>query len=86
MNTTTQYHLGKYLWPELESNSTYFHGGPNDGKTQSFVTPGLTAARRLHPASETSRLRICLGGAVQIAASHFHSYNHGLIFTSRFLF
>ena len=86
-NTTGQYHLGKYLWPELECNSTYFHGGPNDEKTQAFATPGFTVGRiKIHPADERSRLGIGLGGGMQIATSHFHSYNHGLIFTGRFLF
>ncbi|MEO8736436.1 MAG: hypothetical protein ABI380_07825 [Edaphobacter sp.] len=86
-NTTGQYHLGKYLWPEVEFNSTYFHGGSNDGKTQSFITPGFTVGRiKLRPSDENSRLGIGIGGAIQIATSQFHSYNHGLIFTSRFLF
>lgn len=86
-NTTGQYHLGKYLWPEFEYNATYFRGGANDGKTQTFLTPGFTIGRiPLRPSDETSRLGIGLGGGIQIATSHFHSYNHELIFTGRFLF
>ncbi|HUZ05433.1 MAG TPA: transporter, partial [Acidobacteriaceae bacterium] len=26
-NTAVQYHIGRYLWPELESNATYYKGG-----------------------------------------------------------
>lgn len=86
-NTTGQYHLGKYLWSEIECNSTYFHGGPNDGRTQAFLTPALTVGRiRLCPATEKSRVGISLGGGMQIATSRFYSYNHGLIFTGRLLF
>lgn len=85
-NTTGQYHLGKYLWPEIEYNATYYHGGANDGKSQGFVTPGLSAVHKLRPADENSRLGLCLGGGEQIATSQFHSYNHGLIFTGRLLF
>lgn len=85
-NTTGQYHLGKYLWPEAEFNATYFHGGPNDGKTQAFMMPGLLASHKLRPANEKSRLVLCVGGGEQIATSHFHSYNHGLIFSGRVVF
>ena len=86
-NAAGQYHLGKYLWPELEFNSTYFHGGPNDAKTQSFVTPGFTVGRiKVRSSEENSRLGIGIGGGMQIATSRFHSNNHGLIFTGRLLF
>jgi hypothetical protein len=86
-NITGQYHIGRYLWPELEFNSTYFHGGPNDNKTQTFATPGFTLGRiKFRPSDEKSRLGIGLGGGMQMALSKFHTYNHGLIFTSRFLF
>lgn len=86
-NTTAQYHLGKYFWPELESNATYFHGGPNDGKSQEFITPGLILGRfALRPKDPKSRLGIGFGAGEQIATSKFHTYNHGLIVTSRLLF
>ena len=86
-NTTAQYHLGRYFWPEIESNATYFHGGTNDGKSQEFLTPGIVIGKLPilcgHPAS---RLGLGFGAAEQIATSRFHSYNHGLVFSSRFLF
>lgn len=86
-NTTAQYHLGKYFWPELESNATYFHGGPNDGKNQEFVTPGLMMGKfSLRPRDPKSRLGIGFGAGEQIATSKFHAYNHGLIFSGRLLF
>ena len=85
-NTAGQYHLGKYLWPELEFNATYYHGGPNDGKSQAFMTPGLLGVHKLRPSVESSRLVLCLGGGVQIATSQFHTYNHGLLFTGRLVF
>ncbi len=43
-NTTFQYRARWKLWPELEVNSTYFEQGPNAGKTQTFLTPGLDLA------------------------------------------
>jgi hypothetical protein len=86
-NTTAQYHLGKLFWPELECNSIYFHGGPNDGKTQTFLTPGLIAsAIKLRPSDVKSRLGVGLGAGMQIATSQFHSYNHAVIVTARLAF
>jgi hypothetical protein len=86
-NTTAQYHLGKYLWPELEANATYFVGGPHDGETQNFLTPGFTTSKfRIYPKDARSRLGFVVGAGMQIATSPFHTYNHELAFTGRFVF
>jgi hypothetical protein len=86
-NTTAQYHLSKYVWPELESNSTWYFAGKNDGKKQNFVTPGVIFSRfKFHPSDEQNRLGIGVGAGMQIATSQFHTYNHGLIITTRFIF
>jgi hypothetical protein len=79
--------VGKYLWPEVEANATYFSGGKNDGKSQNFITPGLTTSRfRFRRNDERSRTGIAVGAGMQIATSQFHSYNHQFLLTSRFLF
>src|SRR6185437_9058913 len=66
-NTTAQYHLGKFLWPEVESNATYFVGGKNAGKKQNFLTPGLTVAKfKLHPRDAHSRPGFAVGAGMQI--------------------
>ena len=86
-NTTAQYHLAKYVWPELESNTTYFFGGKNDGKQQNFLTPGIVFSKfKLHPSEERSRTGVAVGAGMQIATSQFHTYNHALAFTTRFVF
>lgn len=86
-NTTAQYKVHKYFFPEIESNATYFFGGKNDGKAQNFIEPGLTTARfKIHPNDETARAGFAFGAGIQIATSSFHSYDHQLILTSRFLF
>ncbi|HTF61695.1 MAG TPA: transporter [Edaphobacter sp.] len=85
-NTVVQYRVGKYLWPELEVNSSYFHGGPNDGKNQTFLTPGLMVSKFKLRSDRRDRLALLVGGAMQIATSSYHSYNHGLILTSRLTF
>jgi hypothetical protein len=85
-NTVAQYKLGKYLWPEFEVNSSYYHGGPNDGRNQTFLTPGLIVSRIKLRQDPKDRLGLVLGTGMQIATSHYHSYNHGLILTGRLTF
>jgi hypothetical protein len=85
-NTALQAHVAKYFWPEVEFNSTFFKGGPNDGKNQLFATPGLLATHKLRPGIERSRLAVCMGAGEQIAATHFHTYNHEIAVTTRLIF
>jgi hypothetical protein len=86
-NTTAQYHISKYVWPELESNSTWFFAGKNDGKKQNFITPGIVFSKfKLRPGDATSRTGVAFGAGMQIATSQFHTYNHELAFTTRFVF
>jgi hypothetical protein len=86
-NTVAQYRIGKHFWPEIESNATFYKGGSNDGKIQKFITPGLMAGRfALHPGDLKSRTGLTVGAGMQIAASHFHTYNHALILTARWNF
>lgn len=86
-NNTVQYRLAKagtarFFWPEMEFNSTFYKGGSNDGKTQTFATPGLIIGRiPLH-----NRVGLTFGAGEQIALTHFHTYNHSLIMTGRIPF
>ena len=81
-NTAFQYHARHFLWPELEVNSTFFEGGVNDGKKQTFLTPGLVVGRfPLH-----KRIGLTLGTGMQISATRFHTFDHNLIFTARLPF
>lgn len=80
-NTALQYKAGPHLFPEVEFNATYFKGGPNDGKIQNFVTPGIVGHWKLH-----KRLGVTLGAGMQIATSQFHTFNHGLVFSGRMPF
>jgi hypothetical protein len=85
-NTAGQLHVAKYFWPEVEFNSTFYKGGANDGRNQTFATPGLLVARKIRPSESRSRLAFCVGAGEQIATSHFHSYNHEIAITTRLLF
>ncbi|WP_446744761.1 hypothetical protein [Silvibacterium acidisoli] len=80
-NTTLQYRADKHWWPEVEFNTTFYEGGPNDGKIQNFVMPGIVGRFPLR-----KRLGLTFGAGMQIATSAYHSYNHGLVFTARMPF
>jgi hypothetical protein len=80
-NNAFQYHIRK-LWPEIEVNYTHFQQGPNDSKTQVFLTPGIVFGRfPIH-----KRVAFVFGGAFQIATTHFHTNNHNGILTLRLPF
>jgi hypothetical protein len=81
-NTAFQYRVFRKIWPEMEINSVFFSDGPNDGKKQAFLTPGLVLGK--FPIWH--RLGATLGGGVQIAATRFHTYNHKWVLTVRFPF
>lgn len=85
-NVVGQYRVGKIFWPEIENNSTFFHGGPNDGKVQNYVTPGLRVSKVSLAHDSKNRPSLALGVGVQVATSEYHSYNHGLILTNRIAF
>jgi hypothetical protein len=81
-NVLGQYRFVKKISPELEMNATFYHNGPNAGKQQVFLSPGVVAGR--FPIWR--RLSFTGGVGVQIAATHFHTYNHGWILSARLPF
>ena len=85
-NAVAQYRVGKIFWPEIENNATYYRGGSHDGKSQDFVTPGLILSKFKLEHNPSNRLSLTFGAGEQIAMTQFHTYNHGLIFTSRLAF
>ncbi len=85
-NAVAQYRIGKFFWPEIENNATFYRGGANDGRTQNFVTPGLMISKFKLERDPGNRLAVVVGGGMQIATSQFHTYNHGLVLTARMLF
>lgn len=85
-NVVGQYRIRKIFWPEIENNATFFHGGPNDGRVQNFVSVGLVVSPLKLSSDPKSRLGFILGIGEQIATTHFHTYNHGLMLDTRFIF
>lgn len=88
-NNSLQYHLTKLVWVQSEFNSTFYKGGPNDGKQQTFITPDLVISRipLIHGAAgKQDVLGLTIGVGEQIALTHFHTYNHAPVFTLRLKF
>ena len=81
-NNAFQYHLDRRFWPEVEMNYTHFQDGPNNAKTQVFLTPGLVIGR-IHI---WKRVAFTVGGGFQIATTQFHTNNHNGILSVRFPF
>jgi len=84
-NTALQFHPVRPFWFEVENNATFFHGGAHDGEMQSFVLPAGLFVIRPKRWSPTHPWFIVDSG-MQIATSHFHTYNHNLITEVRMLF
>jgi hypothetical protein len=82
-NTALQYHFKRLkLWPEIEDNLNHFIDGPNSGRTQNFITPGIILGRLpIH-----HRTAFVVGTGFQIATSSFHAYDHNWILTMRLPF
>ena len=85
-NVVAQYKIKKIFWPEIENNATFFHGGPNDGRMQNFISPGMVVSKIKLTSDPKSRLGVILGIGEQIATTHFHTYNHALMLDARFVF
>jgi hypothetical protein len=85
-NNAVQYHGPGLVWAEMEINSTFYFGGSNDGKQQTFATPGLIVSRIPLKRSNGVRLALTLAAGEQIALTHFSTYNHSPIFSVRFRF
>ena len=93
-NNVVQYRLAKtgtarLFWPEFETNTTIYKGGPNDGKTQTFGTPGLIIGRiplSHHSNGTPGRLGLTFGAGEQIALTRFHTVNHYTVLTFRIPF
>ena len=93
-NNAIQYRLeksgvGRFFWPEVEFNSSFFEGGSNDGKAMTFITPGMVVGRiaLTHNAQGVpGRLGLTFGMGEQIALTHFHTYNHATVITARIPF
>lgn len=81
-NTAFQYRVGKYFWPELETNYTWFSYGQNTGHNQLFLTPGIVIGRI--PIND--RFGVTLGTGDEIAVTRYRSMNRRWIASARIPF
>ncbi len=90
-NSVAQYRVAstgfaRLLWPEIESNTVFNKGGPNDGKNQELITPGVIFGRialRHDAQGKPTRLGFTLGAGEQIPVTHYHAANHYTVLTFR---
>lgn len=87
-NNAVQYRLARLIWLQDEFNSTFYLSGKNNGKEQTFSTPGIVVGRFAlqHPNDNAAPLTLSLGAGEQIALSHFHIYDHAPVFSFRLRF
>jgi len=93
-NNVAQYRIAtsgvaRFFWPEVELNSAFYKGGPANGETAAFATPGLIVGRipLSHDANgKPGRLGVTFGIGQQIAVSHYHPNNHATVITLRMPF
>lgn len=82
LNNALQYRrLGRF-WPEIEVNSNFFNQGPNDGKKQVYITPGIAASH----IPIRGRFALNLAAAVEVAVTNFHSAARQAVFSVRLPF
>lgn len=82
-NLVFQYRVLKVIWPQLEVNYTNWPNGPNRGKNQVFLLPGVVIGS--NPLYE--RLTWSMGVGYQFAISHAHpQYENNWIFDFRINF
>jgi hypothetical protein len=82
LNNAFQYRGWGKFWPEVEVNSNFYRGGPNDGRKQVYLTPGISAGR--FPLYR--HLQLTMGAGMEMAVTHFHSFTHQAVFTVRLPF
>jgi len=78
-NTAFQYKIGKYLWPELEFDYTYWPNGTRAHINQLYVTPGIVLGK----IPFGKRLGATVGIGCQIAATQKSQYNHNVVLSVR---
>jgi hypothetical protein len=82
-NVAFQYHVLKVFWPQVEVNYTYWPNGPNRGKNQVFLLPGVV----LGSIPLYKRLTWTVGAGYQFAVSDAHpQYENNWIFDFRINF
>jgi hypothetical protein len=81
-NTTFQYRVDKFFWPEVEANYTYWPTGEHEGLNQLLLTPGLMIGRI--PIS--GRVGLTFGMGCQFPVFDHATVHRNVIFSGRIPF
>ena len=86
-NTTFQYHLFEYFWPELEVNYEYWPNGEHVGLSQVLLTPGVILGRfRIGMDSPTRPINLIVGAGYQVAVTPNPVVQNNFVGTIRITF
>jgi hypothetical protein len=86
-NTTFQYHLFEYFWPELEVNYEYWPNGEHEGLSQVMLTPGIIFGRfKIGQDSPTRPVNLNFGVGYQVAVTPNPVIQNNLVATVRITF
>ncbi|HEY3757740.1 MAG TPA: hypothetical protein VGL42_16420 [Opitutaceae bacterium] len=84
-NVTAQYRFDDVFWPELEMNRTDWSGGARDGRSQTFITPGVVFGR-----FPIGHFKMIVGVGYQASVAQNYAkgpstptYNHNWILSGR---
>jgi hypothetical protein len=81
-NTTFQYRIFKYFWPEFETNYTWYPDGEHAGKNQLYLTPGLMIGRL----PIWKRVGVTFGAGYQQQVTKYAGYHNAWIISARIPF
>jgi hypothetical protein len=86
-NTTFQYHLFQYFWPELEVNYEYWPNGEHQGLSQVLLTPGIIFGRfKIGQDSPTRPVNLIFGVGYQVAVTPNPVIQNNVVATIRVTF
>lgn len=81
-NTALQYHVGRYFWPEMEFNETYWPNSARRGRSQLMVTPGFILGRF----PMWHRVGVTVGLGYQVAVTDQPLVRNNLVLSARIPF
>ena len=84
-NTTAQFHATANTWFDIENQTAFFHAGPFDGKTQSFITPAAYVSIR-RKSWKPEHAYFVLASGEQVAMTRFSLWNHNVVTEMRVTF
>lgn len=86
-NTSFQYNLLQYLWPELEVNYEYWPNGEHTGLNQVMLTPGIIFGRfKIGQDTPSRAINLNFGIGYQVAVTENPVTENNIVATARITF